>query len=196
MSKKSLALLISLVLVIGVVAGSTVAWLVATDVEVVNTFSPSTIKIDLSEENKGVNYDFKMVPGTTMAKDPKVVVEEGSEPCWLFIAVDASENLDTFIEYAISNDWTPYSTYTNIYYREVGTALIGDPLYILKGQGDGVYANGFVTVNDNITESDMEGIATNKPTLTFNACAVQRANIGDVDTAWGAADATFKGLAK
>ena len=46
-SKKALAMLLALVLVLGSVIGGTLAWLTAKDTPVVNTFSKSTIGVDL-----------------------------------------------------------------------------------------------------------------------------------------------------
>ena len=66
MKKKTVALLLALTLVLGVVAGGTIAWLTDTTTPVKNTFTTSDITVNL-EETKGTNItdgkSFQMVPG-------------------------------------------------------------------------------------------------------------------------------------
>ena len=120
---------LALVLVVAVASvGGTIAWLTATTAPVVNTFTVGDINIDLTEtEGKQTDgsYKFKMVPGNTIAKDPKVTVEAGSEACWLFVKIEKSSNLDSFITYSVDegvDKWTKLTGVTgvdNVYYREV-----------------------------------------------------------------------------
>ena len=70
--------LLALVLVIGCVAGGTVAWLVAKTDPVVNTFTYGNINIALAETT---GEDYKIIPGKDISKDPKVTVKGGSEAC-------------------------------------------------------------------------------------------------------------------
>lgn len=86
-SSRAFIALLALVLVIGCVAGGTVAWLVAKTDTVVNTFTYGNINIALAETT-GTNY--KVIPGTVIEKDPKVTVKAGSEACWLFVKVEES----------------------------------------------------------------------------------------------------------
>ena len=53
--------------------------------------------------------------------------------------------------------------------------------YILKG--DPTYPNGLVTVSENLTKAEVNGITT-QPKLTFTAYAVQKDGIADAATAW------------
>lgn len=78
MKKKSLALLVAVVLVIGCVIGGTLAWLTDSTEQVKNTFTTSDIDITLTETT---GTEYKMVPGYTIAKDPKATVLAGSEEC-------------------------------------------------------------------------------------------------------------------
>nr|MDY5756504.1 hypothetical protein [Eubacteriales bacterium] len=88
MKKKGLALVLALtLLVVGVVAG-TLAWLTAKSDVVTNTFTTSDINITLEETEGGTNKEFKMIPGWTIEKDPKVTVVAGSEDCYLFVKVE------------------------------------------------------------------------------------------------------------
>ena len=86
-SSRAFIALLALVLVIGCVAGGTVAWLVAKTEPVVNTFTYGNINIALTEEAGGTEKQFKIIPGTNIVKDPKVTVTAGSEDCWLFVKV-------------------------------------------------------------------------------------------------------------
>lgn len=195
-SKKVLAMLLSLVLVIGCVAGRTLAWLTAESGEVKNVFTTSDIGITLSESE---NLDLKMIPGWTINKDPKATVTAGSEDCWLFVKISESTNpdLDSYISYAIADGWGTISdentngeiviarkVYKNDSAKEF--PIIG---YIdTKGTAattDDEFVANKVLVKDTVTKDMMNAFDTNKdgslsdeeqkalPTLTFTAYAHQ-----------------------
>ena len=164
LSRKALVVLsLMMVLVLGAVGG-TLAWLTATTGPVTNTFTTSDIDITLAE----TKTDFKMVPGYTIEKDPKVTVKGGSEKCYLFVKVEKSSNLDSFISYTIANDWTELTAGSGIYYRVVDTST--------SDQTFSVLTDNKVTVKDGVTKEMMNGLnATDavQPTLTFTAYATQ-----------------------
>lgn len=181
-SSRAFIALLALVLVIGCVAGGTVAWLVATTDTVTNTFTYGKINIDLTETT-GTSY--KIIPGTNIAKDPKVTVAADSEACWLFVKV---EETGTFVAdkvtYAIANGWTQgdgTEIPSNVYYREVSAedAKTGVNYYVLAGNT--TYPNGVITVSADLTK---ENIPAANPTLKITAYAVQKENIADAKTAW------------
>jgi len=187
---KLLLVAISLALIVGVAVGGTIAWLLDTTPEVVNTFTTTNIDITLTEEEGGTNKEFEMVPGNTIAKDPVVTVIEGSEPCYVFIEVVKSKNLDTYITYTLDSKWKALGdAYPNIYYYEgvVDASEADQVLQILAGKTN--YVDGYVTVNNTVTNQLMDEAKTNKPTLTFKAYACQEANVADPVTAWGYASA-------
>ena len=103
MKKKSLALVLALAMIVVCVVGGTLAWLIATTPEVKNTFTAGDINITLAESE---NLDLKMIPGYTIAKDPKVTVKAGSEKCYLFVKVAESDNFDDFMTYTMADGWT------------------------------------------------------------------------------------------
>ena len=176
MKKRTLALLLALVLVIGVAAGGTVAWLTAKSDTVVNTFTYGDINITLAETT-GDTY--KIIPGVDIAKDPKVTVEAGSEACWLFVRVaeenwpTATENGTRKVNYAIADGWTKLED--GVYYREVAADTADTSFNVLK--------DNVVTVSENLTKTDINNITT-QPKLTFTAYAVQKDGIADAATAW------------
>ena len=181
-SSRAFIALLALVLVIGCVAGGTVAWLVATSDTVTNTFTYGDINITLAETT---GEDYKIIPGTNIAKDPKVTVAADSEACWLFVKV---EETGTFVAdkvtYAIANGWTQgdgTEIPSNVYYREVSAedAKTGVNYYVLAGNA--TYPNGVITVSADLTK---ENIPAANPTLKITAYAVQKENITTAADAW------------
>lgn len=172
-SSRAFIALLALVLVIGCVAGGTVAWLVATSDTVTNTFTYGNINIGLTETT-GTNY--KVIPGTVIEKDPKVTVKAGSEACWLFVKV---EKVGTFtgMSYEIADDWTELES--GVYYRLVDAVTADTSFEVIKGNE--------ITVSETLTK---ENIPSAQPTLKITAYAVQKENIPDAATAWKAANPT------
>lgn len=93
--KKTLTVLLALVLVIAMSVAGTMAYLTSTDT-VENTFTVGNVAITLDEadiDNSTPNKDrdqansYKLIPGHTYDKDPIVHVDADSENCWLFVQV-------------------------------------------------------------------------------------------------------------
>lgn len=176
MKKKTLALLLALTLVLGVVAGGTIAWLTDTSDTVTNTFTTSDINVKL-EETKGTGTtatekSFQMVPGWTITKDPKAWVEAGSEDCYLFVKLEKSANFDTYLSYGVDTsegEWTKLGGVTDeVYYRVVEANEMGNAhkFSVLKDDK--------VTVSGSVTKEMMNGLkAKDYPTLTVTAYASQ-----------------------
>lgn len=201
-SKKALAMLLSLVLIIGCVVGGTLAWLTATSSEVKNVFTTSDIGVTLEE----VEQEFKMIPGWTIDKSPRVTVTANSEDCWLFVEVTESTTLELskYIKYAV-NTTTPVTVAdnvnhggwkqgegsgdgkdgvpTNVYYRKVEKATSNQVFAVLGGgtytfNGDNyTWANDEVLTLPEVTKEMMTAVTTgengNQPKLSFTACAHQ-----------------------
>ena len=168
--KKILALALSLALAVAIGIGGTLAWLTDTTPELKNTFTVGNIGIDLDETAK----NFKMVPGQTIAKDPKVTVLAGSEACYLFVEVKRSENLGEFITYDIAGGWTALneSTHPGVYYRVVTTSTSDQQFYVLRDNK--------VTVLETVTKENVDA----RPTLTFTAYAIQQHGSNGAAAAW------------
>lgn len=174
-ASRTFALVVVMMLVIGCTIGGTIAWLTAKTDPVVNTFTVGDINITLAE----TTTNFKMVPGNTISKDPKVTVLKDSEACWLFVEIEKSANLDSFITYSIADGWTALSGADGVYYREVNATT--------QDTGFDVLASNQVTVKDTVTKAmmnDLQKDDATQPTLTFTAYAVQKDNIADAATAW------------
>lgn len=175
MKKKILVACLCVALAVLTIAGTTLAYLTATTGPVTNTFTVGNIDITLTE----TTTDYKMVPGSPIAKDPKVTVKAGSEACWLFVKVEESTNLDDFITYTIADGWTALTGVDGVYYREVSATTTDTDYAVLKDNQ--------VTVKNTVTKAMMDAI-TNRtntnPTLTFTAYAVQKAGFDTAAAAW------------
>lgn len=181
-SSRAFIALLALVLVIGCVAGGTVAWLVAKTEPVVNTFTYGNINIALAE-NTG--KDYKIIPGTNIVKDPKVTVTAGSEACWLFVKVEEVGAISTIttdpVHYAIDTGWAQLKDkdgkdVSGVYYRLVDAVDNDTAFNVLKDNK--------IIVSGELTKETINGYAVQQPTLTFTAYAVQKENIADAKTAW------------
>lgn len=195
---KSLALVLACVLLVGGVIGGTVAWLTAKTNEVTNVFTTSDIGVKLEE----AETDFKMIPGWTIDKSPRVTVEKDSEDCWLFVEVTESTNLELgkYIKYAVNTGatsttdgvthggWTKGTgtgeggdgVPTHVYYRKV-TGVTADQVFAVLGSGtytfNGVeytWANDEVLTLPEVTKEMMAAVTTsNQPKLSFTTYASQ-----------------------
>ena len=165
MKKKSLALVLALAMIVVCVVGGTLAWLTDKTPDVKNTFTTSDVNITLTEST--TNY--QMIPGYTIAKDPKVTVLAGSEKCYLFVKVAESDNFDSFMTYDMATGWTQgdgTDIPSNVYYRVVDTADMGIAYSVL--------ANDRVTVKGTVTKDMLNALTTDTyPTLTVTAYACQ-----------------------
>lgn len=196
MSKKKLLVMICCVLLMMGASGATLAWLSDETQNVENTFTIGNIGIDLNETDADNDGDadknaYKMIPGFTLAKDPKVTVEKGSEDCWVFVEVKEiggditvegdSYNFDSFISYEVTSDWTLVPGYTEdmatkVYYHEQASlvdATANAEYPVLVGNK--------VTVKDTVTKAMMDTLKTAVdakttvlPQLTFKAYAIQK----------------------
>ncbi len=163
--KKTIILLAAMALIIGIAAGSTLAWLTDATADVKNVFTPSDISITLTESE---NLDLQMVPGYTITKDPKVTVKANSEKCYLFVKISKSANYTTFLDdYAVEDGWTVLAGETDVYYRVVDESDADKEFYVIKDNK--------LTVKTSVTKSEMQTIssASNQPTLTVTAYASQ-----------------------
>ena len=165
-------------LLVTLTIGGTMAWLVDTTTEVKNTFT--TAKVDIILDETQTDRNFEMIPGTVYPKEPYVTVVDGSESCWVFVEVVASEGLEN-VDWSVDTDNWIELTVTDAphsgkvyYYKDRLNA--GDTKYILDG-GE----KGQVTIKTDPTNQNMP---TSNPTITFYAYACQAANVNEPLTAW------------
>ena len=141
MKKRTLALILALVLVFGAAVGGTIAYLTSND-SVTNTFTVGKVEITL-DEAKVNEYgaavtpaarvdanSYKLIPGHTYTKDPTVHVDANSENCWLFVKVEngiANYEAATSTEEGgykriadqiTANGWKALDGVTGVYYKQ------------------------------------------------------------------------------
>ena len=176
---KAVVLVLALSLLVGGAIGGTLAWLTDKTEEKVNTFTVGNIDIGLSETT---GSEYKMVPGTTIAKDPTVTVEAGSEDCYLFVKLDESENFKTFLTYEMADGWTALDGVDGVYYRKVASSDIAQEFGVLK--------DNTVSVKADVTKAMMNGLNEETyPTLTVTAYACQSEGMAGAAAAWEAIQA-------
>lgn len=177
-------------LLVTLTIGGTVAWLTAQSGEVTNTFTPSDINITL-DENVPADRTAKMIPGATIAKDPFVTVQEGSEPCFVFVQMTKENNFDDFMVANINNaNWEPVENQSGWYVYKTADA---NPAVVNALTAEQVLPSVLtnVTVKESVTKEQMETVTTNKPKLSFKAYAVQAYKDG-VSTEFTVAEAFAK----
>lgn len=181
-----LSLTACMVLVAALSIGGTLAWLQTSTGPVVNTFTAGDIAIELKEHDYDPSTgllgttevtsesDYKIVPGKNLPKDPFVRFTADSEPCWLFVQVDPSDNWPAKMTWAIDEGWTLVEE--NVYVKQYDTVVTANTeVNILKDQT--------VTVSSELTKAELNALTSN-PTLTFKAFAVQKEAAADAAAAW------------
>lgn len=196
MKRRTLALLCAVVMVVGMAIGGTLAWLVADSGPVTNTFTVGDVNISLTEPNAPEGNKYDLVPGNVMLKDPTVTVEEGSEPCWVFVEMTVADSLiaesPKLLEYGVRTGWelvetapnTNDHTTTYVYrWNAVVNATTADQtLYVLACQDttneEHANCHGCVSVPSGVTKQQLEALGENAQLpMTFQAYAIQSANL-------------------
>lgn len=178
---KPLAVIAAAALTVGCIAGSTLAWLTAKTNPISNTFSVGNIILRLEETHTippGADGNIKFVPGQSWKKDTTVIIEGGSEKCYLFIHIDEQNNTlpDPSTEKIIqwdfaSEDWTPVPNHDGYYYRTVASAITDTRIKLI--------ANDELTINENVTKEMKPQLDAARPHLSFTAAAIQFDHLPD-----------------
>ena len=196
--KKTLTVLVALVLVIAMSVAGTMAYLTSTTDTVTNSFTVGNVTITLDEAKVDVYGDpvqdaarvkentYKLIPGHEYTKDPTVHVATGSEDCWLFVQVvngidglEAATVAGGYQDIAAqmtAHGWTAVSGQTNVYSYSTKVSA-GTDVHVFdqfKIAGDANVS----TVTENTQ-------------ITIKAYAVQADNFATAEAAWTAAPCTF-----
>ena len=174
---KALVLTLCAVLLVVATVMGTLAYLTDKTEKITNSFTVGSVKVTLAETT---GNEYKMVPGYTIKKDPKVTAE-GSEDCYLFVKVAPFGSVAKYMDYAIAGGWTLVPGETNVYYREVLANATEKSFDVLKDNK--------LTVKESLTADDMKNaVGVNQPKLIIQAFACQLYSDGinkmDVATAW------------
>ena len=135
--KKTLTVLLALVLVIAMSVAGTMAYLTSTD-SVTNTFTVGNVTITLDEtdvDKYGVAIpdvprtdanEYRLIPGHSYTKDPIIHVDSLSEDCYLFVkVVNGIKNYEaatTIADQMTAKDWKVVDADKGIYVYAQGTA--------------------------------------------------------------------------
>ena len=147
MKKKVLLIALAAILLVGASIGGTLAWLTAT-ASVINTFTVGKVNIDLyehtlAEDGKTLKTGetnitrtgnaYHLVPGETYGKDPTVIVNDGSEECYVFVKV-ANPFGDKLVPNIVSTNWIEVTVPNPIagekVYKYTNTATAGQNLQV------------------------------------------------------------------
>lgn len=175
MYKKILILTLSLTLLSLAAVGGTLTWLSEKTDPITHTFVAGDINLEL-KENTGTSY--KMVPGTTIEKDPRVIVEAGSEACYVFVKLEESANFDDFMTYVVADGWQALNSYPGIYWRDVDANENEEQTFF-------VLKDNTIMTKSEVTKDELNALTEQtQPKLTITAYAVQQAALEDAVQAW------------
>ncbi len=181
MKKRTLGLLLALVLALGCVAGGTLAYLTDQTDTITNTFTVGHVKIDLQETKAPDGskltgpWSAKLTPGASYSKDPQVSVRADSEDCYLFVKFAQEENEALVYTSALTeeNGWTQLTGSDNVWYRVVRQS---DSQRSWKLIEDDTVAISAKLNNDTMPQDAL--------TLNYTAYAVQTAGFDTAEAAW------------
>lgn len=202
MSRKAMVIVSLMMVLVLAAVGGTIAWLTAKTGTITNTFTVGDIAIDLYEHELDDDGEFadtitrtgiknyKIIPGVDLNKDPTVVVEAGSEACWVFVKVEVNnwpqvtEADETTLKIAYAIDETKWTAldedkYPGVYYIKQSElpSTADNAVY-------NVLVNNEVTVSHTLTKKDADGLQGTSIDLKFTAYAIQQATFETAEKAW------------
>lgn len=205
--KKTLTVLLALVLVIAMSVAGTMAYLTSTD-EVVNTFTVGKVQIKLDEAKANAdgslvpNADrvkansYKLLPGLTYNKDPMVTVLKGSESSYIKMTVTFTKAAELDAIFApngadMTSIFNGYDGTAWIYQKVTEDAAADTRTYEFwykekvaapdaNVELDALFDS--ITVPDFITNDQLKTIEG--MTITVNAYAIQADGFRDAADAW------------
>lgn len=192
--KKKILGAVSIVLILCVAVGATLAWLFDTTETITNTFTLG--KVDIVLDEKAVDSDnrittggnqYQLIPGNTYFKDPTVTVKADSEACYLYVKFDDT-NAATYLNYTSTltteNGWTQgdgTAIPANVWYRDVADTDADQAWVLLAETSEDV----MVTVKTGLTENQISNATgNNAPILAYTAYAIQKANVATAAAGW------------
>lgn len=172
--KKLFLTVIAVVCILAVGIGSTIAYFISLSGPVVNTFTIGEVKLELTETT---GEDYRMIPGTTVKKDPLVTVKGGSEECYVYVKLDRQNGLDDYVTYALADGWTLLGGFDGVYYRMVEHSAVDKHYTVLQ--------NDQMVVKTNLTKEKMAAIdASALPQMKITAYAIQTLGIESASDGW------------
>ena len=171
MTKRTIVILVIFLLTL-LCVGATYAVLSSVSRPVENTFTSGKVEISLIESS---DQSYKMIPGVTHKKDPRVTVHSGSEASWLFFRIEKTSDFDEYMYYTIADGWTPLDTQSGVYWRSIP--------YTDSDMSFPLLLDDKVSIKDTVTEDKLASLSKH-PYITFYAYAVQSEGISSPAEAW------------
>lgn len=184
-SMKVVVLLLAVVLLIGCVAGGTLAYLMTKSTTVENTFVAGAIGELKLSETSGTSY--KVIPGVDITKNPTVTFDKYNVNAYVFLKVEAAgwtvSGSGTTYTYSIGDNekmewvldgWTKLED--GVYYKEVAANAGAQTWSVIKDNK--------ITVSSEITKTNIGDYAK---ALSFTAYAIQKDGFADAAAAWAQA---------
>ena len=179
--QKTAMTVMSVIVVLALAIGGTLAYLTAESEEVENKFQKNTVDVDLTET--GAVYN--IIPGFTQSKNPTVTVDI-TVPSYVFVEVE--DDTGGLVSWDIADGWTLLPGTEYVYYREAsptyatGTGEDGNPTLDVSNtrQEFPVLKDNQVIYAASLTNTDMEN-ADETPTLSFTSYVVQKYKSGVVN---------------
>lgn len=181
-SIKVVVLLLAVVLLIGCVAGGTLAYLMTKSATVTNTFVAGNIGTLTLNETDGegnavTTRSFIVTPGVNITKDPVVTFNGNNVDAFVFVEVTATGWTLNGTTYSIGNEmsWTVDSAwavldatnYPGVFYKAVATSDTDREWDIISGDT--------ITVSSEITKANISNYTKE---LNFTAYAIQQEDGG------------------
>ncbi|MBR4289257.1 MAG: hypothetical protein IKT52_01285 [Oscillospiraceae bacterium] len=186
-SMKVVVLLLAVVLLIGCVAGGTLAYLMAKSSTVTNTFVAGEIGTLSLAETTGDSYI--VTPGVDITKDPVVTFSGNNVAAYIFVKVEArgwTESKGTFsigdnqeMKWTVADSWTKLENVPGVYYREV--VVDTDTANTAETEKYGIINGNTITVSSQITKDNISNYTMG---LTFTAYAIQKDGFNSAADAW------------
>jgi predicted ribosomally synthesized peptide with SipW-like signal peptide len=181
---KALAMAMCAVLLVVASVFTTLAYLTHNDT-VTNSFTVGNVSIVLDEadvdnsktntttEGRDKKNTYKLIPGASYTKDPKITVSTGSETCWLFVKVenglsDVIDSNNTIESQMATNNWVVIDETNGIYAYQGGTnggkvSAGSEPVSVFDK----------LVISGDATNAQLKTIADNNSKITVTAYAVQ-----------------------
>ena len=180
-SMKVVVLLLAVVLLMGCVAGGTLAYLMAKSSTVTNTFVAGEIGTLSLSETTGNSYI--VIPGVDITKDPVVTFNGNNVAAYIFVKVEATEWTESNGTFSIGNNqemkwnvadgWTKLENVSGVYFREV--VVDTDTANTAETEKYGIIKDNTITVSSEITKAN---ISNYTKSLNFTAYAIQQEDGG------------------
>lgn len=172
--KKLIFTVIAVICTLAIGVGSTIAYFASVSGPVKNTFTVGDVALTLTETT-GDTY--RMIPGTTVEKDPLVTVKGGSEDCYVYVKLDRLNALDTYVTYTLDDGWSLLGGFDGVYYRLVEHSAVDMRYAVLQDNQ--------MVIRENLTKEKMAAIDESAlPQLKITAYAIQTLGVDSPSDGW------------